>query len=181
MPQRNTPKGTCNKSGWQNMMETEMFHYIVVHWNKTDVPCSRHKQKNCPVGRWLSPQQQNVGVMDGRCSQMGSLGRGNKWCFPLNLGLYLLLVKLIMEIAALTCWQAHWKERASEPGTPASLHRACSCNVFITYQNFVFLITRWQKWEWGIWGRGKLRHGHTSPTFVLIHCFNWQSVCFHSI
>lgn len=47
--------------------------------------CVDKTQTNYSVGRWLSPQQQNVGVMDRRCSQMGSLGRGNKPCFPLNL------------------------------------------------------------------------------------------------
>lgn len=105
--------------------------------------CVDKTQTNYSVGRWLSAQQQSVGVMDRRCSQMGSLGRGNQRCCPLNPGLYLLLVKAPKKIAALASWQHTEVNRASTLGTAwTSLHSACLCNVFITYQNFVFLITR---------------------------------------
>lgn len=63
--------------------------------------CVDKTQTNYSVGRWLSAQQQSVGVMDRRCSQMGFLGRGNQRCCPLNPGLYLLLVKAPKKIAVL--------------------------------------------------------------------------------
>lgn len=105
--------------------------------------CVDKTQTNYSVGRWLSARQQSVGVMDRRCSQMGFLGRGNQRCCPLNPGLYLLLVKAPKKIGVLASWQHTEVNRASTLGTVwTSLHSACLRNVFITYQNFVFLITR---------------------------------------
>lgn len=74
--------------------------------------CVDKAQTNYSVGRWLSAQQQSVGVMDRRCSQMGSLGRGNHRCCPLNPGLYLLLVKAPKENCCFRELTAHGGEQS---------------------------------------------------------------------